>query len=413
MTSERRAGQKVHGTHVPVPLAHDISPDVVARAEGNRPRNPPEKTGSPFPKRGLGATLQLVHTHAPLVPCQLPRRLYFAPLVLALAIVGCGARTELKNAALDSTGASPDDPEAGAVEPEPIRCNPLSFNYSAFPATVVVLIDRSGSMTYEFGSETRWSVVRDALFSDRDGLIPRLGGTTRFGLAFYTSLDGFSGGTCPMMDYTSPVLGDVGVLRQAFDSMSPLMEGDTPTAEAVLEALDWLDQGNPSGPRYLVLITDGEPDTCALPDPQNGQAEALQAAREARDRGVEMYIVGVSSDVGESHLQQMANVAQGVRADAKWGQDAEAIEPIVASDQGNVLAGQIQGALGDVRTCSIALGEAVDPEGNFVVTLDGYDVPRSEYTVAEGQLILSGDACAEVLGDAKTLDVEVPCVSKP
>jgi hypothetical protein len=217
------------------------------------------------------------------------------------------------------------------------------------------------------------------------------------------------GGTCPMMDYTSPVLGNPGVLGQAFDSTSPLSDGDTPTGEAVLEALDWLDEDAAPGPRYLVLITDGEPDTCIEPDPQNGQEQALEAAGEAHERGIEMHVVGVSSDVGASHLQQMANVAQGVRANAQWGQDPEAIEPIVAANQDDVLAGQIQGALGDVRTCTIALDEDVDLEGTFVVTLDGQDVPPSEYTIVNGQLLLSGETCAQVLDDAQTLEIEVPC----
>lgn len=346
-------------------------------------------------------------------------------LVLTLALVGCGARSELVPGDLESAGASPVDAGADAPEdadeptpepepePEPIRCDSPSFDYAAEPATVVLLVDRSGSMTEPFGSDTRWNVVRDALFRERDGLVPRLADTARFGLAFYTSLDGFSGGTCPMMDYTSPVLGDPDVLRQAFDSTSPLPNGDTPTGEALLDALDWLDQDDTPGPRYLVLITDGEPDTCLVPDPQNGHEEALQAAREAHDRGIEMYVVGVGSDVGESHLQQMANVAQGVRADAQWGEDTDAIEPIVASDEEDVLAGQIQGALGDVRTCTIALDEDVDLEGTFVVTLDGREVPDSEYRVVDGQLVLSGEACARVLGDAEKLDIEVPCLSMP
>jgi hypothetical protein len=126
-----------------------------------------------------------------------------------------------------------------------------------------------------------------------------------------------------------------------------------------------------------------------------------------------MYVVGVSSDLGESHLQQMANVAQGVRADAVWGQDSEAIEPIIASNQEDVLAAQIQGALGDVRTCSLALGEDVDLAGMFVVMLEGEAVPPSEYAIVDRQLVLSGETCARVLADAETLDVEVPCLVEP
>lgn len=268
-------------------------------------------------------------------------------------------------------------------------------------------------MTAQFGGDTRWNVVGDALFQEQDGLVARLVDSARFGLAFYTSFNGFAGGSCPMMDYTSPVLGDPDLLREVFDATVPLVDGDTPTGEAIHEALDWLDRDEAAGPRYLVLITDGEPDTCLQPDPQNGQELALEAARAAHERGIETYVVGVSSDVGETHLQEMTNVAQGVRASARWGQDDEAIEPIVASEQDDVLARQIQGALGDVRSCTIALDADVDLTGTFVVELDGQTVPATDHAVMDGQLVLSGDTCARVLEDAKTLDVEVPCLATP
>jgi len=358
-----------------------------------------------------------VHTRL-LVTYRLATASHLGILLLGLLLVACGSRSELLPGSLEAPpgDAGPDEdaepePEPDAEPPpEPIRCDDLSFDYSTDPATVLLLVDRSGSMAFGFGGNTRWNLVRDAFFNEQDGLLARLGDTARFGLAFYTSLDGFAGGTCPMMDYTAPVLGDPEVLRFAFDSTSPLTDGDTPTGEAIVEALDWLDQDSAPGPRYLVLITDGEPDTCAVPDPQEGQGEALEAARQAYQRGIEMYVVGVSSDVGESHLQRMANVAQGVREDAVWGQDSEAIEPIVASNQDDVLAAQIQGALGDVRTCSLALGADVDLDGAFVVTLDGERVPPSEYDVEGGQLVLYGETCDRVLQDAETLEVEVPCL---
>ena len=346
--------------------------------------------------------------------CRLPHASCFATVVLSLLLGGCGARTELSTGSPERTEAAPDAGAGGGINqptpmPETVRCEAPSFDYSTEPATVLLLIDRSGSMSELFGSDTRWNVVRDALFSDQEGLVARLGETTRFGLVFYTSLEGFLGGTCPMMDYTGPLLGRPEVLQQAFDSTFPLTDGDTPTGEALLEALAWFDEDNASGPRYLVLITDGEPDTCSEPDPQNGQEQALQAAREAHELGIEMYIVGVSSDLGASHLQQMANVAQGVRAEAQWERDPEAIQPIVASNQEDALARQIQGALGDVRTCTITLDEDVDIEGIFVVMLDGQEVPASEYSIENGQLILSGGACTKVMDDAQTLDIEVPC----
>jgi hypothetical protein len=105
--------------------------------------------------------------------------------------------------------------------------------------------------------------------------------------------------------------------------------------------------------------------------------------------------------------------SKGVSADALWGVDPDAIEPIVASNQVEVLARQLQGALGDVRTCAITLDEDADLEGAFVVTLDGERVPRSECAMEDGRLVLSGEPCARVLDDAETLEVDAPCLSMP
>jgi hypothetical protein len=134
----------------------------------------------------------------------------FGTLILTVGLVACGARSDLAPGDLENTGAAPlddgaDDPEEPT--PQSIRCANPSFDYSVDPATVLLLVDRSGSMRFLFGSDSRWNVVRDALFRSQDGLLARLGDSARFGLAFYTSLEGFVGGSCPMMDYTSPVLG--------------------------------------------------------------------------------------------------------------------------------------------------------------------------------------------------------------
>ncbi len=345
--------------------------------------------------------------------------------IVAGSIIACGARSSLrKGPSEDSVGVSGDGDPGGDDSPtgppgdvpppvfDPLDCSDLSFNYAIEPATVLLLIDRSGSMQIPFGARVRWDVVRDALFDAETGLVPALSESARFGLAFYTSLNGFAGGACPMMSYSDVALGAADELASLFDTVTPLEDGDTPTGEALEEAVSFLEEDGASGPRYLILITDGEPDTCAVPDPQEGQLDALVGAREAFSSGIEMFVVGISDDIAPSHLQQMANAAQGVRVEAVYGEDADAVRPIIASEDHAILSEQIRGALGDVRTCHIPLGQGVDYSGSFRLYLDGSPLPEEAYVIEDQNVEIVGEYCALVLADAETLDVTVPCLDR-
>ncbi len=335
----------------------------------------------------------------------------FAGAVSLPLLASCGARTGLlpgeRATKPDATGGMP------AVEPEPDpTCVDLTLDYTTEPASVLLLIDRSGSMTEPFGFGTRWSVVRDALFDEERGLVTTLDGVANTGLAFYTSRDGFSGGTCPMLDASSLEFSNGKALRDAFDATFPEPEGDTPTGEAVSKATELLLAAAAPGPRYLVLVTDGEPDTCAVPDPQEGQPESLSAVAAAQQAGIPVFTVGVSTDIAGDHLQRLANAGAGRRLDAVWGRDDDAARPIQASDDPSELANQLVGTLADLRLCTLQLGyERAELDITQArVLLDGQRLSESNDFVFEGEkLTLLGPACAAVQGDANRLEVELPC----
>ena len=64
--------------------------------------------------------------------------------------------------------------------------------------------------------------------------------------------------------------------------------------------------------RILVLATDGEPDTCEQPKPNEGQQESIDAAAHAYANGIPVYVIGIGDDVGMEHLQDVANAGAGV-----------------------------------------------------------------------------------------------------
>jgi len=71
--------------------------------------------------------------------------------------------------------------------------------------------------------------------------------------------------------------------------------------------------------KYIVLVTDGAPNTCAVLDPQCGEDVSVKAVQGARANGIRTLVVGLepilatdggcpgSARCGEDHIQDLAN----------------------------------------------------------------------------------------------------------
>ena len=79
------------------------------------------------------------------------------------------------NADISSLDASVDgDPDGGA-------CPNVTVNFEKTIPTVVLLVDQSGSMSENFGGDTRWNVARKALITNSKGRLnfaPKFSGAT-------------------------------------------------------------------------------------------------------------------------------------------------------------------------------------------------------------------------------------------
>ena len=155
-----------------------------------------------------------------------------------------------------------------------------------------------------------------------------------------------------------------------------------------------------------MLATDGEPDTCLEPNPQNGQEEAVAAAEQAFAMGIKTSIISVGADVSAAHLQDMANAGAGVQAgdpDAPYYQ---------ALDQQSLLDAFNEIINGD-RSCQIALMDAVKPalagECTVMVNMSEvpYDDPNGWQLNDPNEIELVGSACDSIQdGD---VSVEMVC----
>jgi hypothetical protein len=319
----------------------------------------------------------------------------------------------------------------------PRGCNDLVVQFDPVTPTVLLLIDRSGSMwDSSYGdSPTRWQAVYDALMN-ADGVVQPLASEVRFGLMTYTGES--TGGTCPSITSVAPTLDNYAPVKEVYDAASPrpTFKAETPTGPGVRAAIDALLEVTEDGPKYIVLVTDGEPDTCATPDPQCGQDESIAAVQAAFEQGIATFVIGISSDVGTAHLQDVANAGAGlpVRAPdmqfmyncvnpgyavmsasyAAAGQTPGSAPVHEPADRGEI-ADTIGSLIRGVHGCSYTLNAEVDltKAGQGRVLLDAeillYEDENGWRMLDSRTLEVTGAACDRVLSDASELAISFPC----
>ena len=188
-------------------------------------------------------------------------------------------------------------PEGQLVDGE--VCNAKGIEFEKLVPVVMILVDRSTSMfasnlpngaSPAFGEHPdRWEALRVAVA----GLEP-LAADVAFGLSTYT---GYNAGMCPEMPQIDSIVPGQAEFAQIMAELPssaealPPQKSETPTYEAITAGIEALKAVEIVGPKYLLVITDGEPDTCQLFDPQCGQDAAIGAAQAAFAEGISTYVV--------------------------------------------------------------------------------------------------------------------------
>lgn len=353
------------------------------------------------------------------------RRHGLSMFALAVAAAGaqtasCGARTALdfpeSNHYLGpaTPAGSGGQPPAGTPAPP---CESFTVEISDLRPAVTLLVDQSGSMASRYpdrnSPETRWSLVRKALFDSNNGVVKQFEHRVRFGIVFFTSHNGFSGGVCPMLSEVRAATDNYEALSSLYDQLEP--EDDTPTGAALQSVVAELRAQAARGPQSIVLVTDGDADTCEMPDPQQGQPQAVAAAQAAFAAGIEVSVLGISSDIAGPNLQQLANAGKGKAIDAVWGVDPNAAQPFTASDDVRGLTAQLADILGGIPLCSVPLQRdvATDEASTGQVLLDGqplaYGADNGFISKDPRHLEIVGPACDTLKTTGKELRVRISC----
>ncbi len=303
--------------------------------------------------------------------------------------------------------------QAGAPMNEPPTCEAVTVSIDELRPALTLVVDQSRSMSFRYPDDqsptTRWSLVGDALFDPTFGVVKRFEASIRFGITFFTS----HSDACPILNEVQAAPRNYSALRLLYGSLGP--DGDTPTGDALQRIVTELERIPSLGPRSILLVTDGTPDTCAQPNPDEGQPQAVEAAQRAFESGIDLYVLGISNDIAGQNLQQIANAGKGRPIDLVWGVDANAAEPFQADGNVQGLAGQLADVLNRIPLCEVrlqrdvALGEASAGQ----VSLDGQRLPYSEsdgYFLKDPRhLAVVGEACEMIKAGGRQLSVRISC----
>jgi hypothetical protein len=212
----------------------------------------------------------------------------------------------------------------------------------------------------------------------------------------------------------APAIDNYAAIDAVFAPATPIE--DTPTGESITQVVPSLLAVTEPGPKIIVLATDGEPDSCALPDPSTTaesdmtKAVAVQAARDAYTAGVQTFVIFVGTDaVSEQHLQDLANAGVGYPVggamNAPFYRALDSMQLVAAFDT----------IIGGVRTCTFDLdGTISNPSaaGMGTVTLDGMTlVFGTDWQLVDPDTIeVLGAACQTLLGGGThDLQASFPC----
>jgi hypothetical protein len=236
-------------------------------------------------------------------------------------------------------GAAASSAMGGMSGTDPGICQDITAKATPTTPTVEILVDTSSSM-FET-NPTAWVTLYNAL-DGADGIVKALQDDVNFGFASYKGLKGTSetDPACATMTTVAPgptnfdaidaVYKKLGVddMGVAYSQSHPTpQKWETPTNYAIAYASKLLQAYNPMPPgaKYILLVTDGNPNTCQVTDPQCGQDYAIKAAQDAYAAGIGLFVLGVGDIVingnsgctgtgarcGLDHLQDLANAGVG------------------------------------------------------------------------------------------------------
>lgn len=290
------------------------------------------------------------------------------------------------------------------------NCPRVSFTAKPTTPSILLLLDRSGSMlsTFGGGDDTRWDVVRQALVAPTTGVVSQLEGKAYFGSMIFQNINI---NTCPQLITSTRALGNAATIRAALAD-PPRSDSGTPTAKSLEAAVaSFTSSPAPAGsPKIIVLATDGRPNPCG--NKQDGDYPVEQAAVEntagaAYAAGIRTIPLSVATSQQDVHLQRVANRGAGV-------QQGQPNAPLYKGDTPANLKAAFEAIIGGAISCDLTINGTVDETqaaGGEVKLNDRKLTYGTDWQLVGNNTIrLLGASCTELKNTATPkVDGTFPC----
>jgi hypothetical protein len=185
-------------------------------------------------------------------------------------------------------------------------CQTAEIEFTPQIPTVMILVDRSSSMW----ENMFWDPFRDGVLE----VVQSLQADVRFGFATYT---GQPAQTCPIDLQTLGTI-DLNNHQAIADFWNPIVHPgaatETPTAAGVIEATALLqaDATTYPGPKFILLVTDGNPDYCDNGDAKCRADTLVLQLQKAHTAGIKTFVVALPDpSINQGWLTAFANAGDG------------------------------------------------------------------------------------------------------
>ncbi|XYI03695.1 vWA domain-containing protein [Sorangium sp. So ce1128] len=304
---------------------------------------------------------------------------------------------------------------------------------------LVLLLDRSESMTKSWGESDRWTMMKSAIGSALDAIQDRMSvGLQLFPTDDHCGLDPGTG----LSVAVAPGETAVPAIKGQLDATAP--GGATPTADALARALQYLTAGAGSaleGDRYVLLATDGGPNcghdpapTCAAAtcttnmdgdcpmvvenccagaaaDACLDDARTVQQVKDLSAAGIRTFVVGIPGTTAYATvLDELA--VQGGTATAETS--PRYFEVVDAAGLGETLISITRDL---VRSCELALQSEPPDRAKVNVFIDDEVLPKPgddgwdyDDSTTPPTIVIKGATCEHVKSvGAESVRVEFGC----
>ena len=330
---------------------------------------------------------------------------------------------------------------SGAIDPD---CPHVEVNFIPKIPSVFVIVDRSDSMFTPDNTTqiVSWGPLKAGVLD----VVNQLQSKVRFGFGAFT---GQQGGVCPLFDTIAPALDNAPAISALYQPLTKVSgaPGETPVIQILPRVKELLSMPGNDGDKYLLFVTDGEPDFCDNGDAKCPVDAVVAAVQQLAADGIHTVVFGLKSslsNISGDTLQAVANAGAGMPVSAPFG--GSAVKDVCYGCQGvpgwksqwsvadravdcntigqqtlgsygpiggtatvyhpdpadqAALTAQIASVVSGIKSCVFDLGGKVSVNLSLLdqasVSLQGAPIPLSEVDGwrmnSETQLELVGDAC--------------------